>query len=75
MQRPVVVGAAGDDHVEPELARAPVDGVAGDREVDRRKVDSNLVRPPRLQPHVEERGGQSVWVCVGKVWGWRAPEH
>jgi hypothetical protein len=41
--------------IEAELARPPVDGVACDREVDRRKVDPNLVCPPRLEAHVEER--------------------
>src|SRR4029077_20195405 len=28
--------------------------------------------PPALQdraPHIEERDGQAVWICDGKVWG------
>ena len=29
--------------------------VAGDRQVDRGEVDADLVRPPRLEPHAQER--------------------
>ena len=41
--------------LEPELARAPVDRIAGDGEVDRREMHTDLVGPPRLEPHVKER--------------------
>src|SRR5215218_2569341 len=32
-----------------------VDGVAGDRQVDRSEVDPNLVRPPGLKPNAQQR--------------------
>ena len=41
--------------VEPELAADPVHRVAGDRQVDRREVDADLVHAPRLEPHAEQR--------------------
>ena len=41
--------------LEPEVARDAVDGVAGDRKLERLEVDADLVRPPRLEPHVEQR--------------------
>jgi hypothetical protein len=41
--------------VEAELVRAPVERVAGDGQVDRGKVDADLVRPARLEANVEQR--------------------
>ena len=41
--------------LEAEVARDAVDGVAGDRQLDRLEVDADLVRPPGLEPHVEQR--------------------
>jgi len=41
--------------LEPELARAPVHPIAGDRQVDRAEVHPDLVRAPGLEPHVEQR--------------------
>ena len=36
--------------LEAEVAGDAVDGVAGDRQLDRLEVDADLVRPPRLEP-------------------------
>ena len=41
--------------LEAEVAGDAVDGVAADRQLDRREVDADLVRPARLEPHVEQR--------------------
>jgi hypothetical protein len=41
--------------LEPELAGLAVGRVTGDREVDRRKVDADLMRAPRLERHREQR--------------------
>ena len=41
--------------VEPELAADPVHRVARDRQVDRCEVDADLMHPPRLEPHAEQR--------------------
>src|SRR6059058_1278875 len=38
-----------------ELARLPIDGVACHRQVDRREMHADLMRPAGLEPHVEER--------------------
>ena len=35
--------------------RSSVDRIADDREIDRRQMDANLVRPPRLEPDTQER--------------------
>src|ERR1051326_2054117 len=40
---------------EAEVALDAVDRVAGDRELDRRQVDANLMRPPGLEPDAEKR--------------------
>ncbi len=41
--------------LEPELAGAAVDPVAGHRKPDLREVDADLVRPPGLEPHAQQR--------------------
>src|SRR3954470_14168358 len=41
--------------MEAEVAALPVQRVAGDREIDGAEVDADLVRPPGLEPHTEER--------------------
>src|SRR5438309_6668857 len=41
--------------LEAELARPAVDRVSRHRQVDRRQVDADLVRPARLQPDVQQR--------------------
>ena len=41
--------------LEAEVVLHPVGGVAGHREVDRGEMDADLMRPPRLEPHVQER--------------------
>src|SRR5438105_9609926 len=41
--------------VQPELAGAAVDGVAGNREVDRRQVHPDLVRSSGLEPDPQQR--------------------
>ena len=43
--------------LEPEVARDAVERVAGDRQVDRREVHADLVRPARLEPHPEQGVG------------------
>src|SRR5919204_834251 len=40
---------------EAELAWPAVHRIAGDGEIDRREMDADLVRPARLEPHVEQR--------------------
>src|SRR6266545_7579604 len=40
--------------LEPELARPAVDGVARDRQVDRREMHADLVSPARLELDVEQ---------------------
>src|SRR6188472_2683976 len=40
---------------EPEIVGHAVDGVAADGKPDRLEVDADLVRPPGLEPDVEER--------------------
>src|SRR3954452_13066633 len=40
--------------VEIELAGSPVQGITRDRQVDRGDVDANLMRPSRLELHVEQ---------------------
>ena len=41
--------------LEAQVAGDAVDGVAADRKLDRLQMDADLVRPPRLEPHLEER--------------------
>ena len=41
--------------LEPEVAGDAVDRVADDRQVDRRQVHADLVRPPRLEPDAQQR--------------------
>ena len=41
--------------IELELAGPAVDGISGDRQVDRGEVDADLVGPARLEPDVEQR--------------------
>ena len=41
--------------LELEIACHAVRGVAADRQPDRLQMDADLMRPPRLEPHVEER--------------------
>src|SRR5436305_14909147 len=40
--------------LEAEVAGDPVDEIAADGQVDRLQVNPDLVRPPRLEPDVEE---------------------
>ena len=42
---------------EPKVAFDAVERIAGDREVDRRQVHPDLVRPPRFEPHAEQGVG------------------
>ena len=41
--------------LEPEVVGDAVDGVAADGKPDRLEMDADLVRPARLEPHVEQR--------------------
>src|SRR3954470_18274202 len=41
--------------IEAEVAALSVQGIARDGQVDRAEVDADLVRPPGLEPHTEER--------------------
>ena len=41
--------------LETEVAGDAVDRVAADGQPDRLEVDADLVRPPRLEPHLEQR--------------------
>src|SRR6186997_679080 len=41
--------------LEAQVARDAVDGITADGKPYRLQVDADLVRPPRLEPHLEER--------------------
>src|SRR5919204_257306 len=41
--------------LEAELLRTSIDRIAGERKIDRREMDTDLVRPSRLEPYVQER--------------------
>ena len=41
--------------LEPQLARATVDAVSGDGQVDCLQMDADLVRAPRLEADAQER--------------------
>ena len=41
--------------LEAQVAGDAVDGIAADGKPDRLQMDADLVRPPRLEPHLEER--------------------
>ena len=41
--------------VEPDLARAAVDRIACDGQLDRGQVDADLMRASGLEPYAEER--------------------